>query len=106
MIKGWIRLGIVLSSFWIAGVLVAVAVEFVLRHPEACVKADVFLDTKEFFFSCNMFADLVPNSWDRFLLEFNTKRFLLVLLGPVLAAWSTAVVVLQSWRWVTRGFKQ
>ena len=104
--KGWIRLGIVLSGFWIAGVLVFVVAEFIARHPEACVKAETFLDTKEFFFSCNRFADLVPDSWNRFLLEFNTKRFLLVWLGPVVLSWLLAVVVFQSWRWVARGFRK
>ncbi len=81
--KGWVRLSIVLSGFWMAGVLFFVVAEFITRHPEACVKAETFLDAKEFFFSCNKFANLVPNFWNRFLLELNAKRFLLVWLGPV-----------------------
>ncbi len=102
--KGWIRLGIVLSGFWMTAVVLIAAGEFAVRDPEACKNAEAFLHVTEFFFSCNPFADLVPGWWNRFMLEFSFKRFLLVGLGPVVVFWVLGAAVYKSWRWVAQGF--
>jgi hypothetical protein len=103
--KGWIRLGLVLSGFWIVGVFAVAFVEFLLRDPGVCRSANTYLDAVELFFRCNSFADLVPSFVDRFFLEFRLKFFLLIVSAPVLIGWIVAVVLFHSIRWIVRGFK-
>jgi hypothetical protein len=104
--KGWLRLGVVVSCIWLAAVCIWAIVEFAGRNPDACRLADAFLDAREIFFDCNGFADLVPGAIDRFLLEFRAARFATVALGPVVVAWTVATVLVVSGKWVIRGFKE
>ena len=97
--KGWIRLGLVLSGFWIVGACAFAFVTFLLRDPGMCHSASAFLDAPDavldVFFRCNSFADL----------EFRLKFFLLLMFAPVLIGWVLAVVLFHSIRWIVKGFK-
>ena len=114
--KGWIRLGVVLSGFWIAGVLIFAIAEFLSILPGECIKAEkggASPSVELFFFSCSIFSDLMPNSWGHHLIswgnqliEFNTRRFIFILFGPVFFSWPVTITVAKAWRWVTRGFKE
>lgn len=117
--KGWGRLGIVLSGFWIAGVIIYSISEFISILPGECVNSEgegipISASIELFFFSCNPFSDIASfNSWGLYfihwgnqLIEFNTRRFVFVLLLPVGSLWSIAIAVVWAWRWVARGFKE
>lgn len=104
--KGWLRLGIVASAFWVVGVCTVAIAEFILRDPNTCKSAEAFLDAAEIFFTCNRFADVVPSTIDRVFRELRTTYFVLVAFGPVIVGWILAVTFFFSGRWVIRGFKE
>jgi len=114
--KGWIRFGVVLSGFWIAGVLAFAIFEFLTILPGQCIKAEeggASPSVDLFFFSCNMFSHLPTNSWGQYLIswgnqliEFKTRRFVFLLSAPVGFSWLIAIAVVKGWRWVARGFKE
>lgn len=114
--RGWLRLGVVLSVFWIAGVLAFALYEFLSILPGECIRSEkggASPSVDLFFFSCNMFSDLIPNSWGQHLIssgnqliEFDTRRFVFLVAGPVVLSWVIAIGVVTSWRWIARGFKK
>ena len=114
--KGWIRIGVVLSAFWMAGVLVFAIAEFLMIPAGSCVKAENGWESPSiqmFFFQCSMFSDLRSISsgdylitWGRQLVEFHAKRFLFLLIAPIGSSWLIAITVFWAWRWVVRGFKE
>ena len=103
--KGWIRLGIVVSAFWIGGTCVFAIAEFLLRDLATCRSLEAFLDATEIFFRCNKIDNHVPGAIDRFFLDFRPTFFLVVALAPIASGWALAAVLVHSIRWVIRGFK-
>lgn len=104
--KDWVRLGLVVSGFWIGGTCIFVIVEFLLRDPATCRSAGASLEATGVFFHCHSFADLVPGAIDRFLLEFRPDYFLAVALVPVVFGWAIAQKLIKTVRWVVQAFKK
>ena len=104
--KGWVRLGLVVTGFWIGGTCIFAIVEFLLRDPATCRSASASLEATGFFFRCHKLADLVPGAIDRFLLEFRPDYFLIVAFAPVVFGWAIAVKLIKAVRSVVQAFKK
>lgn len=116
--KGWIRLGTIMSILWAAAVVVFSAIEFMSIPIDHCVKSAEGIPSqsiKLFFFWCDAYSDILANSrtwsyfpirWDNQLVLFNTSRFLMVLLAPIGVSWLVSIAGYKAFRWVARGFKE
>jgi hypothetical protein len=123
--KGWIRIGIVLSAFWLVGVLLFAVADFLSIPSSSCLflydpsepsqagekYLNISSSIKTSFFSCNVYSQFISNSWERYfislnhqIIEFNTKHFISLLLIPVVALWLVAIAFVKSLRWVKNGF--
>ena len=124
--KGWIRLGLVLSVFWLVGVLFFSISEFFNIPSSSCIfiidpylknsAGENYLSVSESLktslFSCNVYSQLISNSWQRYfilidsqIVEFNIKHFAFLLFIPLAIFWVTAVSLAKSIHWIINGFK-
>jgi hypothetical protein len=128
--RGWIRLGLLLSALWVVGVLVFTISEFLnipstacnFYHPENLGGASPPAEPIEleriqtYLFSCSIFTDFdYPNllhAWksyvisiDTQLIEFNIFHLFILLFIPLVSAWVAVVSLVKSIRWVKNGFK-
>ena len=112
--KGWFRLGIVLSFFWVAGWSSFALLDFMAILPFQCTQfaRDEFISVELYFFSCNHFSDIPSNYWGDYLIhwndqiiEFDLRRFIFIVFLPVVLCWVIASAVFYSWKWVAMGFK-
>lgn len=132
-LNGWQRLGIVISAFWILGVLGIASKEysdwiatttFKIRAADATASG-----SKEYFdwiTATRCDTDHPPNSlftaWGnpqpcpekvdplqlltQWNVQFRINRFLLVLILPVIVGWIGSYCLLRVVRWVKEGFKE
>lgn len=112
--KGWIRLGIVLSFFWVAGWSFFAFMEFMAILPGQCPQfTGGYLESVDlYFFSCNIFSDIPKNywgvhliHWNEQVIEFDLRRFVFIAFLPVALFWIIAILIFYSWKWVAIGFK-
>src|ERR1700693_287349 len=95
-----IRIAIVVSCFWIAGVFTWAGIEFLSILPGQCIvdgkPMPEYLTVDSFFYSCNMFTDLLIHTqwwgfsvlhWNNQIIALNPRRFVFLLLGPLAAYW-------------------
>ena len=124
--KGWIRLGLVLSAFWVAGVVFFTAWQFFSIPSSNCIfiidpyqssqagekYMNISAPLKTSLFSCNVYSQFISNSWQRYfisvggqIIEFDIKHFLFLLFIPLAFSWAVMVSLVKSMRWVKNGFK-
>lgn len=125
--KGWIRLGLVLSAFWVVGVIFFTAWQFFTVFSSSnCIfifdpyqpsqvgekYKSISAPLENSLFSCNIYSQFISNSWKRYfisvgaqIIEFDIKHFMLLLFTPLVLSWGTAVSLIKSMRWVVNGFK-
>jgi hypothetical protein len=91
---GWMRLGVVLTLLWTLAVLIELRIEFT-----GLLADTVVTKTGEpaSVLKGNRFADLVPVDQ-----KLNVRKFLSVLLVPVLSMWVLGL----AWAWVRAGFRR